>query len=538
MSGGSLMLKDARPARLAKPVSFFTRVARQGRNYSHLLGWLLYSAFKGRAAKLAIAVVLSLVHLASQAAAIYAVFWYGRQMEQTGLASVPFLNIHVNLKEQPEWLWVIVIFSTACFVVSAGFLYLSRQQILDIVEKHYARNVEELVLLSLRLPDPRVRLATNLFRQFGVGGLGMGCRRGAITAIGFANAITAVVGGIGSAIFLFWVDHTLTLLILVSVGLATLLLYPLTLRAVQSAKDREKVQAAFKMEVRQLAEQRSIEQTAKSLETADELARAYMMRRRVLTELVFAIEIGITVILGLVIYYLANEALAGRQEWAIFISYVAALRMTLSGASQPIRAFASVSRYYPQIVRYHLFIKDMQRIDAVPLAQVQRGDRLILGTLPNGEDVVVEAGDCIALVTIDPMRELQFALLDARVPHSSAPLVTAIVDPAYVSASDAAVVLIGYFGLDKDGEQIRTLREGALKDKVTLIVYRHTEKPGAFGEKRVLTAIDGELRRFVSLGTEDGDAAIKEVSLKVAAMRRKKRGLGDSDEEEDEDDDI
>ena len=58
------------------------------------------------------------------------------------------------------------------------------------------------------------------------------------------------------------------------------------------------------------------------------------MRRRVLTELVFAIEIGITVILGLVIYYMASQALAGRRAWAIFIAYIGALRMTLNGGSQ------------------------------------------------------------------------------------------------------------------------------------------------------------------------------------------------------------
>ena len=121
-----------------------------------------------------------------------------------------------------------------------------------------------------------------------------------------------------------------------------------------------------------------------------------MMRRRVLTELVFAIEIGVTILLGVVIYYMASQALAGREQWAIFIAYVGALRMTLNGVTLAIRAFASVSRYYPQIVRYYLFIKDMQKIDKTPLAEVRRGDKVFLGTLPNGQDVVVEVGDRLA----------------------------------------------------------------------------------------------------------------------------------------------
>ena len=84
-------------------------------------------------------------------------------MEKTGLVTVPFLDIHVNLKDEPQWLWAIVAVSTLCFVVSAVFLYLSRKQILDIVEKQYARSLEQLGLLSLRVPDPRVPVASHIF---------------------------------------------------------------------------------------------------------------------------------------------------------------------------------------------------------------------------------------------------------------------------------------------------------------------------------------------------------------------------------------
>ena len=64
-----------------------------------------------------------------------------------------------------------------------------------------------------------------------------GCQRGAITAISFAYAATAVVGGIGAAVFLLWSETWLTLLVLVFAGFAALFLYPLTLRAAKSAKN-------------------------------------------------------------------------------------------------------------------------------------------------------------------------------------------------------------------------------------------------------------------------------------------------------------
>ena len=98
------------------------------------------------------------------------------------------------------------------------------------------------------------------------------------------------------------------------------------------------------------------------------------MRRRVMTELIFAIQIGITFILAVVIYYMASEALAGRERWVLFIAYIAALRMTLTGIAQPIRAFAAVSRFYPQIVRYYLFARDMEKIDAIHFASIEPGD--------------------------------------------------------------------------------------------------------------------------------------------------------------------
>ena len=68
--------------------------------------------------------------------------------------------------------------------------------------------------------------------DYGFGGLATGCRRGTLIVVTSATAITAVVGGLGAAFFLFRIDLPLTLLIIVSAGLAALLLYPLTLRAV------------------------------------------------------------------------------------------------------------------------------------------------------------------------------------------------------------------------------------------------------------------------------------------------------------------
>jgi hypothetical protein len=529
------VLKDARPATPVKPISFLPRIWRQGRNYFSLVWWLLRTAFKGRTWKLAVAVGLSLSGLATQGAAIYAVYWYGRQMEKGGAFTVPLVHIDINLKEQPEWLWAIVIFSTSFFILSAALLYLSRRQVLNIVQEHYSATLEQVALLTNRLPDARVKLASSLFVDHGFGGIATGARRGTLIAVSSANAITAVVGGLGAAFFLFRIDLPLTLLIIASAGVAALLLYPLTLRGVASAKRREKAQEAFRVEYKQLIEKRLVNEPVTSFKAAESLADAYLMRRRVLTELIFAIEVGITVILGMVVWYMASQALAGREQWAIFIAYIGALRMTLNGGAQVVRALASVSRYYPQIVRYVLLVKDMQKINDTEFAKVRHGEKVILGTLTNGQDVVAEVGDCLALLTLEMIHEVEFAFINARLPNSRAPLAIMSVDPDKAPNSPAAIALLSFDRpAEKEVEQLRTWRDGDLKDKVTLIVHRDSDNVGLFGETRILVLNEGEMQRYVLVGTEEADATMKEFALKAAA-KRSKRGLIDTDEDEEED---
>jgi hypothetical protein len=504
--------------------SYLSRLSRQGRNYLALVGWTLYTGFKGRTTKLSFAILLSFLSLACQAAAIGAIYWYGHKMEATGQASVPYLHIDVDLRERPEWLWGIVIFSTVCFLISAAFLYLARSQILNIAEQSYARKLEQLVLQSFRLPDSRARLASKLLMDVGMGGLMGGCQRGAIIAISFAYAATAVVGGIGAAAFLLWSEPGLTLLVFMCAGIAALFLYPLTLRAAKSAKELERLRGVYKKEWLKLAEQNSRGEPLEAFKCADELARAAMMRRRVTTEFVFAIQIGITFILAIVIYYLASEALAGgRERWVLFIAYVAALRLALTGIAQPIRAFAVVSRFYPQIVRYYLFARDMEKIDSVHFASLEPKATIILGLLANGLEVKVTAGNIVALLTHERLRNVGFALLAAKLPNSEAPLATAIIDPITGWRSDGAIAIVDAKMLNEDARQSLTLeRGGAQRDKVTLIAYPNVEKVGMLGEERVLTFFEGEFQRFELLGTKEANAALEEFERKGKRARTDK----------------
>ena len=178
----------------------------------------------------------------------------------------------------------------------------------------------------------------------------------------------------------------------------------------------------------------------------------------------------------------------------------------------------------------------MQKIDATDFARVPHGEKLILGILTNGQDVIAEAGDCLAVLTVETIHEVEFAFINARTPHSTAPIGT-----VWLSRPGLGKISNDFaYGLRQAWRRgrrtFRALREGIFKDKVVLIVYRDTDTVGLFGESRVLVLNEGEMQRYALLGTEDADAVLKEFALKAAAKRRSKRGLLDTDDDEEEED--
>ncbi len=75
----------------------------------------------------------------------------------------------------------------------------------------------------------------------------------------------------------------------------------------------------------------------------------------------------------------------------------------------------------------------------MPLARVEAGDSVILGTLPNGTDVIAKAGDRLALMTSDPVYKVLFALIDARLPEPAPPVGTAVVGSGGIAAGEGGI---------------------------------------------------------------------------------------------------
>ena len=231
-------------------------------------------------------------------------------------------------------------------------------------------------------------------------------------AVILASAIPTTIGGMAATSALLHADMQLTLSILGASCVLAIILYPFALRGASLARFQENSQSAFRQQVRRLQDELSVAATAETV-TSSDMARGYFARRRVANEFAFVTSTMTTVLLGLVLYYLASNALAGRAEWAIVVVYIGALRIVSDSIAALMRAFAHVSSCYPQLVRYYLFANGSLDLARNELGTLQCGEKLALGTLPDGQSIVVPTGTRLALLTTQSAREVRYALLQA-----------------------------------------------------------------------------------------------------------------------------
>jgi hypothetical protein len=476
------------------------------------------------------ALVFNVLYLAGQMGAVAVIYGYAHLVEKGTQFKVPGTAISIE-PNGPELIWIVVSLSALLLLASGLFQYASRRIVCRIVEDYLADSLKELIVAEARLPDPRARMASRMLLQHGFYKILGGSRRNGLIAVIFFNASVGAIGAVTALAFLFAVEPLLTFMILLGVVLGALTLYPIALRGVRFAKMREQTQAALNRDLRELFESGLGAELGHTLSTPREFAYAYMGRRRVVAEFTFVIGAALTVILAMVVYYVAEQALDGSASWATFIAYVGALRLVLAGCSQLIRAFAGVSRFYPQLVPYYAFVQDYRKIDQCPLATVKRDERLNLGSQANGENVIVPVGTRIALATADTRHQVKFALLDAKVASSGQPVGTTLFKPGRCVNTEAGLVLVEVAKFDGAPDGAASLH-GSLGDRVALIVHRSSSTVGSFAEVMLLTIEHGSIQRFISLDSTECEVIMKEFDRK-ASLRATDRSFGDDEDDGD-----
>jgi hypothetical protein len=518
-----------------RPFAFGRRFARRGLNYAKVVAWLLRETFEGHRGTTVGLLTFSGIYLAAQAAAVAILYFYARLLQEDG--SLTLFGTDLPARDTPALLWAVVGFSTLFFLLSAAFIFLVRHLTMEVVEHYYRRRLEQLLDFAGRLPDPRAPAASRTLAEFGVNRLSSDCRQSAMAARACAYVIPSAIGGTGAAAILFLFDIRLTLVILALAVLLGTFLYPVTLRGAHFAQRMERALSLLRQDVERLRYRKGAGMPSRSTESAAMMAKAFAGRIRILDESTLVLQVGATIVVATAVFYVTTAMMAGDYDWASLIAYLGALRLALAGFAQTARALASVSRFYPQIVRYLLFARNARQIESTPFGTTRRGDAVVLGALPDGTDVTVQAGDRLALATVEPAWKLEALFLAAHSPASGLPLrsVMADVDSGTKPSpreQDAGIVLLeeGRLALLPPNQMKGLL--ASLADSIMIVVYRVANRVGAFGESSLLVAEEGELKHFLPLGTSESDAALDAVSRWSAAEADRKAAREISDVEE------
>ena len=394
---------------------------KRGLNYTKVVFWILQHNLKDRKLVSLGIVLFSISYIVFQWAGLLLLYWYALQLQTDGGLFLPQLDVVWAARSSTTLLMAVVLTLTLTLIASSLALYFAGNLALGILDQGYQRALSNIPTWVLRLPDPRAPDASQLASEFGLFGCLGGARCSIMVGALFVRAIPPLIGALGAAGFVAWLEPGLTAALLVAAILWSVMLYPVTLRGLSFALQSEKAIQKYRQEVQELY-QPSQSNRGVSAETVHNVARSHIGRRRVRYEIRLVIQIGATVVVAIATYYIASQFLSGGKDWTNFIVYIAALRLVLLGGSSAVAAFAAVSRFYPDVARYVLFMKDIVNLERTPLGVVRQGDRVFLGALPNGQDVIVHGGDRVAVITANNPQGVELAFLKAKLAESNLPV--------------------------------------------------------------------------------------------------------------------
>ena len=495
------------------------QIVVSGRNYWRTVWFLVHRAVTvpGRTKTVVAVMFCTFMYGVAQGGAVGSLYWYVGEMEAGGTIGIERFGLVVDASNDPLIAWIVVCVSAFCLVVSSTCVYFAQTRVTTVTEQDLAVSMEEVVSLARRLPDPRAQEASELFLTPEFKEVNSGSKYAAITVLRFTAALAPVCAGIGALGVLLTLDWVLTFLILTGGAIWSVMLYPLTLRAVQFSMRRGPLTQKVKVETDQQMRLPVSEWGGVSLPSAREYAHVLFGRRRINFEMSYFTEVGQTIIATLATVYLAGIVLGGDRDWAFFIAFVGALRIALLGVFAGTRTYASVSRVYPETAAFVRFTKDARKVNDRSIGEVARGDAVSFGESPIDPAVTVRAGDRVAVVVgggdelADPTNRMQRALLSAHDPKTSLPLLVRYVSPSQyqdeLPTATAIVVLNGEWLHDLDDET----REHVLtkfQSMVTLAIYDKSTSIGSIGETVVLGVEGVTIVSCVRIDSAEGKALV------------------------------
>lgn len=495
--------------------------ARSGVNYLTNLLWLLRRSLVGGRTRLVTLLGLGQLSLAAQGLAIGALYWYTAQMQADVVLTLGPLG-EWRAREEPLLLWGTVITSVGAFAASAWFQYLGRHMGFAFGEDEMLRGLPESVRWARRLPDARAQTASRLLADQGFKPVSVGCRNAGLTVSLLYGAVSPVVGGIVAVGVMLWMDPGLTLLIAVTVVLWSPTLYPLARRQTDVSASKAGKVRAFNLQCHRLVDFPAVP-IPESWGGPRQVADATLGKRRVSNQMTFLTGVGATLIGGIAAVTLASRIISEQGEWSFFVAYLMIMRTAVAGCLVAPQTVAMVSRFYPQTVTYVQFLKSAVRIDETDLGRIAHGDAVTLGTLPAGEVASAQAGQRVALVTVDAPRAIQASMLGATADGSRLPLNTFWLDGAgraEAAGEHHSIALVERAALAamQPVERESLLRD--LHDTIAVVVHRDVERVGVYGESHLVVSAGGQLTGSAPLGTTDSRDLLAAFAAATAAGTR------------------
>lgn len=539
----------------------FNIIVNQGRKYLRIVNWLLrdayFTQFWGKPARI---FVFAALRLTCQLGAVTALYFYSNALKSG--KNIEFLSFALPARESLSLMWIIIIFSFLLFTLASLFQYLSRVVSISLASAFEEASSRRAFNALSRLPDPRVPEINELLKKGDFKRIAGDARRAGMTVRSIGFAVPGAISGLAATAAIVLIDPALTLILGVLMMFVFLLQYPANIKGAKHGylfeKSLSSVSKGTVAILRSfLLTSQDEEQKAVAIDNLythqgfKAAIQAFAGRMRVIEESTFIMQVGGALVISIVVFYIGSRLLGGVANWGLLLAYIASLRIALNGVVLVGRTLTSMSRFYPQLVRYDALLFSQSLLDRSAPALVA-GERILISTNGTaGSQIDLALPQRVAIYTPDGIDRSLFHIFNyAKVKeHSgiernfgnSLSLITYAeacdkdtgnVKVGSSSASDVLFVesKVLFFASTK-------LRKTFLDEVFVLILYTDLLQPPVHGESTVFFWAESQVQGATDLSDKDFESAAMDMENLFNNRKRLKQSLGEG-AQEDEDDEF
>lgn len=536
-------------------------IVNQGGKYLRIVNWILRDAYFtqiwGRPARI---FVFAALRLTCQLGAVTILYFYANALKSG--KNIDFLFFVVPARESLSLMWAVIISSFLLFTLASLFQYFSRVVSISLASTFEESSSRKAFSVVSRLPDPRVPEINELLKKNDFKRIPGDARRAGMTVRSIGYAVPQAISGLVATVTIVLIDPALTLILGGLIMFIFMLQYPANIKGAKHSnafqKNISRVSKKTVAIIRSfLLTSQEKEQQAVAIDNLymrqgfKAAIQAYAGRIRVIEESTLIMQVGGAFVISIAVFYIGSRLVGGVANWGLLFAYIASLRIALNGVVQVGRTLTGVSRFYPQLVRYHALLSAQSLLERSAPA-LMAGERLIIFTNgAAGSQIELALPQRVALYTPDRIDRSLFHLFNyAKVKEASGEErtfgnslrlityaeacgeATGQLNVAGSSASD--VLFVEFKALSSMPTK---LQKTILDEAFVLIIYTDPQQPPVHGESTVLFWFECQVQGAIDLTEKDFES----VAMDMENLFNQRKRMGESvrvDAETDEDDEF